>query len=40
MKVVLYCGGFGMRMREVSDKIPNPLVKIGYRPILWHIMKY
>lgn len=40
MKVVLFCGGFGMRLREYSESIPKPMVKIGYRPILWHIMKY
>ena len=40
MKVVLFCGGFGMRLREFSDTIPKPMVNIGYRPILWHIMKY
>ena len=40
MKVVLFCGGFGMRMREYSDTIPKPMVHIGYRPILWHVMKY
>ena len=40
MKVVLFCGGFGMRMREFSDTIPKPMVKIGYRPIIWHVMKY
>ncbi len=40
MKVVLFCGGFGMRMREYSESIPKPMVQIGYRPILWHIMKY
>ncbi|NJD62433.1 MAG: glucose-1-phosphate cytidylyltransferase [Deltaproteobacteria bacterium] len=40
MKVVLFCGGMGMRLREVSDAIPKPMVEIGYRPILWHIMKY
>ncbi|MDG2286899.1 MAG: glucose-1-phosphate cytidylyltransferase, partial [Alphaproteobacteria bacterium] len=40
MKVVLFCGGFGMRMREYSESIPKPLVQIGNRPILWHIMKY
>ena len=40
MKVVLFCGGFGMRLRENSESIPKPLVKIGYRPILWHIMRY
>ena len=40
MKVVLFCGGMGMRMREYSESIPKPMVPIGYRPILWHIMKY
>ena len=40
MKVVLFCGGLGMRIREFSDSIPKPMVPIGYRPILWHVMKY
>ncbi len=40
MKVVLFCGGFGMRMREYSEAFPKPMVPIGYRPILWHVMKY
>jgi glucose-1-phosphate cytidylyltransferase len=40
MKVVLFCGGLGMRLREYSDSIPKPMVKIGQRPILWHLMKY
>lgn len=40
MKVVLFCGGFGMRLRDYSERIPKPLVNIGYRPILWHVMKY
>lgn len=40
MKVVLFCGGLGMRLREYSDAIPKPMVSIGYRPILWHVMKY
>ena len=40
MKVVLFCGGFGMRMREYSESVPKPMVRIGNRPILWHIMKY
>lgn len=39
-KVVLFCGGMGTRMREYSESIPKPMVQIGYRPILWHIMKY
>lgn len=40
MKVVLFCGGMGTRLRDYSDNIPKPLVPIGYRPILWHVMKY
>jgi glucose-1-phosphate cytidylyltransferase len=40
MKVVLFCGGQGMRLREYSESIPKPMVPIGYRPILWHVMKY
>jgi len=40
MKVVLFCGGLGMRIREYSEDIPKPMVPIGYRPILWHVMKY
>ncbi len=40
MKVVLFCGGYGMRLREFSESIPKPMVTIGYRPILWHVMKY
>jgi glucose-1-phosphate cytidylyltransferase len=40
MKVVLFCGGLGMRLREYSETIPKPTVEIGYRPILWHVMKY
>jgi glucose-1-phosphate cytidylyltransferase len=40
MKVVLFCGGLGMRLRDYSDTIPKPMIHIGYRPILWHVMKY
>jgi glucose-1-phosphate cytidylyltransferase len=40
MKVVLFCGGFGTRLREFSEAIPKPMVHVGYRPILWHIMRY
>src|SRR5208283_2904780 len=40
MKVVLFCGGMGLRMREYSEAVPKPMVPIGYRPILWHVMKY
>jgi len=40
MKVVLFCGGLGTRLREYSESIPKPMVNIGYRPILWHVMRY
>ena len=40
MKVVLFCGGLGTRLREHSETIPKPMVEIGYRPIIWHLMKY
>src|SRR6185312_8442128 len=40
MKVVLFCGGLGTRLREHSDTIPKPLATIGYRPIIWHLMRY
>jgi glucose-1-phosphate cytidylyltransferase len=40
MKVILFCGGLGTRLREHSETIPKPMVEIGYRPIIWHLMKY
>jgi glucose-1-phosphate cytidylyltransferase len=40
MKVVLFCGGLGLRLREHSENVPKPMVNIGHRPILWHVMKY
>jgi len=40
MKVVLFCGGSGMRLRGYADDVPKPMVTIGTRPILWHLMKY
>lgn len=40
MKVVIFCGGLGMRLREFSENIPKPMVAVGYRPILWHVMRY
>jgi glucose-1-phosphate cytidylyltransferase len=40
MKVVLFCGGMGTRLREHSETIPKPMVEIGYRPIIWHLMRY
>src|SRR5215210_285175 len=39
MKVVILCGGKGTRLREETDLRPKPMVEIGGRPILWHIMK-
>jgi len=40
MKVVLFCGGLGLRLRDYAENIPKPMATIGYRPILWHVMKY
>lgn len=40
MKVVLLAGGFGTRLSEATQLIPKPMVEIGGKPILWHIMKY
>lgn len=40
MKVVILCGGYGMRIRDVADDIPKPMIPIGNLPIIWHIMKY
>ena len=40
MKVVLFCGGLGMRLRDHAENTPKPLVRIGNMPILWHLMKY
>ena len=40
MKVVLFCGGLGLRIRDGADSVPKPLVPIGDRPILWHLMQY
>jgi len=39
MKVVILAGGFGTRLSEYTESIPKPMVKVGGRPILWHIMK-
>jgi glucose-1-phosphate cytidylyltransferase len=39
MKVVILCGGQGTRLREETEFRPKPMVPIGSRPILWHIMK-
>jgi glucose-1-phosphate cytidylyltransferase len=40
MKVVLFCGGLGMRIRADNQSLPKPMTPIGSRPVLWHIMRY
>ena len=40
MQLVIFAGGLGTRISEETDYVPKPMVKIGKRPILWHIMKY
>jgi glucose-1-phosphate cytidylyltransferase len=40
MKVVLFCGGRGTRIREYSESVPKPMIPIGHEPILWHVMQY
>ena len=40
VKVVIFCGGLGVRMGEETQRIPKPMITIGNRPILWHIMRY
>ena len=40
MKVVLFCGGLGMRMRDGVTSGPKPMAMIGDRPMLWHVMRY
>jgi glucose-1-phosphate cytidylyltransferase len=40
MKVVLFCGGLGTRIREYGENTPKPMIPIGNRPILWHVMNY
>ena len=40
MKVVLFCGGLGTRIREYSEAIPKPMIPVGSQPMLWHIMQY
>jgi len=39
MKVIILAGGFGTRLSEYTERIPKPMVTVGGRPILWHIMK-
>lgn len=40
MQVAILCGGLGTRLREETEHKPKPMVEIGHRPILWHIMRY
>jgi len=40
MKIVLFCGGLGTRIREYSEAIPKPMIPVGGQPMLWHIMQY
>ncbi|TVQ57791.1 MAG: glucose-1-phosphate cytidylyltransferase [Spirulina sp. DLM2.Bin59] len=40
MKTVILCGGYGTRIRDVTEDIPKPMIAIGDLPILWHVMKY
>ena len=40
MKVVIFCGGLGLRMRTEVDSAPKPMMAIGDRPVLWHVMRY
>jgi glucose-1-phosphate cytidylyltransferase len=40
VKVVIFCGGFGVRMGDQTQRIPKPMIPVGNRPILWHIMKW
>lgn len=40
MKVILFCGGLGTRIREFSEAVPKPMIPIGHEPVLWHVMQY
>ncbi len=40
MKVVLFCGGLGTRIRDYGENIPKPMIPVGDQPILWHVMQY
>jgi glucose-1-phosphate cytidylyltransferase len=40
VKVVIFCGGLGLRIRDEPTRLPKPMIPLGERPILWHIMKY
>jgi hypothetical protein len=39
MKIIIFAGGWGSRMGQLAEVIPKPMVSIGNKPILWHIMK-
>jgi glucose-1-phosphate cytidylyltransferase len=40
VKVVLFCGGYGMRMRDGASDLPKPMHPVGPRPLIWHVMRY
>jgi len=40
MKVIILAGGFGTRLSEYTDLTPKPMITIGGKPIIWHIMNY
>jgi glucose-1-phosphate cytidylyltransferase len=40
VKVVLFCGGLGTRIRDYSENIPKPMIPVGNHPILWHVLQY
>jgi glucose-1-phosphate cytidylyltransferase len=40
VKVVLFCGGFGTRIRDYAENVPKPMIPVGHQPILWHVMQY
>jgi glucose-1-phosphate cytidylyltransferase len=40
VKVVLFCGGYGMRMRDGVSDLPKPMHPVGPRPLIWHVMRY
>jgi glucose-1-phosphate cytidylyltransferase len=40
MKVVLFCGGLGLRLHPDTETLPKPLVPVGEKPVIWHLMKY
>jgi glucose-1-phosphate cytidylyltransferase len=40
MKVVLFSGGKSLRLPGQVDEVPKPMITVGYRPILWHVMRF